>query len=100
MLNETNNFTDPVQSFEEIAETGSTLKDFVSKIFKGDKVIWVVFIILWMISLIEIFSATSTIVYRQQNQWDPILRHAMFLIGGVGGLFYSFTTSLTVFFHY
>ncbi|MDD2247744.1 MULTISPECIES: FtsW/RodA/SpoVE family cell cycle protein [unclassified Proteiniphilum] len=84
MLNETNNFTDPVQSFEEIAETGSTLKDFVSKIFKGDKVIWVVFIILWMISLIEIFSATSTIVYRQQNQWDPILRHAMFLIGGVG----------------
>lgn len=55
-----------------------------TKIFKGDKVIWIVFIILCVISLIEIFSATSTIVYRQQNQWGPILRHAMFLLGGVG----------------
>jgi len=31
-----------------------------------------------------VFSATSTIVYRQQNLWGPILRHATFLIGGVG----------------
>ena len=37
-----------------------------------------------MISLVEIFSATSTIVYRQQNIWGPLLRHAMFLIAGVG----------------
>ena len=65
-------------------ETGSSLGDFGRKIFKGDKVIWSVFIILCVISLVEIFSATSTIVYRQQNQWGPILRHAMFLIGGVG----------------
>lgn len=56
----------------------------IASIFKGDKVIWSVFIILCVISLVEIFSATSTIVYRQQNQWGPILRHAMFLIGGVG----------------
>lgn len=65
-------------------ETGSSFGDFGRKIFKGDKVIWSVFIILCVISLVEIFSATSTIVYRQQNQWGPILRHAMFLIGGVG----------------
>ncbi|MDD2512657.1 MAG: FtsW/RodA/SpoVE family cell cycle protein [Proteiniphilum sp.] len=52
--------------------------------FKGDKVIWAVFIALCVISLVEIFSATSTIVYRQQNIWGPILRHAMFLIAGVG----------------
>ena len=65
-------------------ETGSSLGDLGRKIFKGDKVIWSVFIILCVISLVEIFSATSTIVYRQQNQWGPILRHAMFLIGGVG----------------
>ena len=58
-------------------ETGSSLGDLGRKIFKGDKVIWSVFIILCVISLVEIFSATSTIVYRQQNQWGPILRHAM-----------------------
>ncbi len=57
---------------------------FFSKIFKGDKVIWSVFIALTIISLIEVFSSTSTLVYRQQNHWGPILRHATFLLGGVG----------------
>ncbi len=75
---------EPEKAVEDINESGSILNDFGSKVFKGDKVIWTVFIILCVISLIEIFSATSTIVYRQQNQWAPILRHAMFLIGGVG----------------
>ncbi len=64
--------------------SNSLINDIGSKVFKGDKVIWAVFIILCVISLVEIFSATSTIVYRQQNQWGPILRHTMFLIGGVG----------------
>ena len=64
---------------EPIADPG-----FFSKIFKGDKVIWSVFIALCVISLVEVFSATSTIVYRQQNHWGPILRHATFLLGGIG----------------
>ena len=57
---------------------------FFAKIFKGDKVIWAVFIVLCVVSLVEVFSATSTIVYRQQNHWGPILRHATFLLGGIG----------------
>lgn len=69
---------------EEITDNPKSVKSYLSKIFKGDKVIWSVFIILCIISLVEIFSATSTIVYRQQNQWSPIFRHAIFLIGGVG----------------
>src|SRR5690554_2299028 len=79
------NYTDnPTEPIEEVKTSGSTLVEFGHKIFKGDKVIWSVFIILCIISLIEIFSATSTIVYRQQNQFGPILRHTVFLIGGVG----------------
>lgn len=79
------NYTDnPTEPIEEVKTSGSTLVEFGHKIFKGDKVIWSVFIILCIISLIEIYSATSTIVYRQQNQFGPILRHTMFLIGGVG----------------
>ncbi|MFA7141587.1 MAG: FtsW/RodA/SpoVE family cell cycle protein, partial [Proteiniphilum sp.] len=69
---------------EDLPEQGFSWGDFGRKIFKGDKVIWAVFIALCVISLVEIFSATSTIVYRQQNIWGPILRHAMFLIAGVG----------------
>jgi len=70
---------DNLEMLEDEKDSG-----FIAKLFKGDKVIWTVFIILCVISLIEVFSATSTIVYRQQNQWGPILRHAMFLIGGFG----------------
>lgn len=69
---------------EDIENSKSTFNEIGMKIFKGDKVIWLVFLILCVISLVEIFSATSTIVYKQQNQWGPILRHTVFLIGGVG----------------
>lgn len=73
-----------IHNTEELTPHLTPRNSFLLQIFKGDKVIWAVFIALCIISLIEIFSATSTIVYRQQNQWGPILRHAMFLIGGVG----------------
>ncbi|MGV8962216.1 MAG: FtsW/RodA/SpoVE family cell cycle protein [Candidatus Saccharimonadaceae bacterium] len=78
MKNYNENIPEP-HTLEPIPEDG-----FFSKIFKGDKVIWSVFIILCIVSLVEVFSATSTIVYRQQNHWGPILRHASFLLGGVG----------------
>ncbi|MDR2816297.1 MAG: FtsW/RodA/SpoVE family cell cycle protein [Proteiniphilum sp.] len=90
MLNDNNQMDASDQRYEsgqphdEAVETESSIGDFGRKVFKGDKVIWLVFIILCIISLVEIFSATSTIVYRQQNMWEPILRHATFLIGGVG----------------
>lgn len=57
-----------------------------SKIFKGDKTIWCIFIFLSIISLLEVFSASSTIVYRQHNHWGPIMRHAVFLIIGFGAV--------------
>ena len=81
MENSNNPFLNPDV---ELSEQGFSWGDFGRKIFKGDKVIWSVFIALCVISLVEIFSATSTIVYRQQNIWGPLLRHAMFLIAGVG----------------
>lgn len=84
MEKEINHIIDPMTPEEEIAEPGFAIKDFGKKIFQGDKVIWSVFIVLCVISLVEIFSATSTIVYRQQNMLGPFLRHAFFLIGGVG----------------
>ena len=84
MLDKINNAINPANFQEDLENSKSTLEKFGVKIFKGDKVIWLVFVILCVISLVEIFSATSTIVYKQQNQWGPILRHTMFLIGGVG----------------
>lgn len=56
------------------------------KLFKGDKVVWCIFLALCVISLLAVFSATSTIVYRYQDHWSPILRHAIFLGVGFGGI--------------
>lgn len=85
MKTESNN-SPTYQTSERMPHTSHLTPEsgFFSKIFKGDKIIWSVFIALCIVSLIEVFSATSTIVYRQQNHWGPILRHATFLLGGVG----------------
>lgn len=56
--------------------------DLASKLFKGDRVIWVIFMFLCLISVVEVFSATSTIAYKNANHWAPIVRHATFLLGG------------------
>lgn len=56
--------------------------DLASKLFKGDRVIWVIFMFLCLISAIEVFSATSTIAYKSATHWDPIVRHTTFLLGG------------------
>lgn len=52
-------------------------------LFKGDKIIWVIFIVLCAISWIEVFSATSRQTYETGNYWGPIIKHTGFLVGGV-----------------
>lgn len=56
--------------------------------FKGDKTIWCIFIALCVISILEVFSASSTIVYRQHSHWGPVFRHAIFLMIGFGGVMF------------
>lgn len=56
--------------------------DLASKLFKGDRVIWIIFMFLCLISVVEVFSATSTIAYKNANYWVPIIRHATFLVVG------------------
>lgn len=52
-------------------------------LFKGDKVIWIVFASLCAISWVEVFSATSRQTYTSGNYWSPIIKHTCFLIGGI-----------------
>lgn len=56
--------------------------EFFSRVFRGDKVIWGIFLTLCVISLLAVFSATSTIVYKHSDQWGPILRHTFFILIG------------------
>ena len=55
----------------------------IGNIFKGDKVIWMVFFFLCMISLVEVFSASSGLTYKSQNYIGPIVYHAGTIIFGV-----------------
>ena len=53
-----------------------------SKLFKGDRSIWIIFMFLCLVSLVEVYSATSTLTYRTAYYWTPIVRHASFLLAG------------------
>lgn len=44
--------------------------DLVKNIFKGDKVIWIIFLCLCLISIIEVFSAASTLTYKAEITGD------------------------------
>lgn len=59
-------------------------KGISKRIFKGDKIIWTIFFILCALSIIEVFSASSRKTFETHNYWQPITRHAMFVIAGVG----------------
>lgn len=55
----------------------------LSNIFKGDKVIWMVLFFLCLISIVEVFSASSVLTYKSQNYLGPITFHAFTIITGV-----------------
>ena len=54
------------------------------RIFQGDTVIWVVFFLLCMISLIEVFSAASTLTYKSGDFMAPFFKQLLFLGLGTG----------------
>ena len=55
----------------------------IGNIFKGDKVIWMVFFFLCMISIVEVFSASSNLTYKSHNYIGPIVYHTGTIIFGV-----------------
>ncbi len=59
------------------------LKIISNNLFKGDKVIWMIYFFLCMISLVEIYSASSSLTYTRGNHWDPMIRQAGFLFIGL-----------------
>ena len=54
----------------------------LTSIFQGDRVIWIIYFFLCLISLIEVFSAGSTLAYKSGTFWAPLLKQAAFLAGG------------------
>lgn len=55
----------------------------LGNIFKGDKVIWMVFFFLCLVSIIEVYSASSQLTYKAGSYTAPVLKHIMLLVIGI-----------------
>lgn len=56
----------------------------LSNLFKGDKVIWMVYFFLCIISIVEVFSASSELTYKGGNYLTPIIKHMALIVVGFG----------------
>jgi cell division protein FtsW len=57
-----------------------------TKIFRGDRVIWIVLMLLSLLSLLIVYSSTGALAYRQAagNTWHFLIRQIFFLGAGLG----------------
>lgn len=58
------------------------METLFKKYLKGDPTLWIVFIMLCILSAIEMYSASSTLAYSSGSHTGPMLRHVGFLAGG------------------
>lgn len=58
-------------------------KKTLSNIFKGDKVIWMIFFFLCIISVVEVFSASSGLTYKSGSYFSPLIKHLGILLIGI-----------------
>ncbi len=58
----------------------------IAKIFKGDRVVWMVLMLLSLLSLLIVYSATGALAYRvaSGNTLKYLVRQVGFLSGGIG----------------
>ena len=55
----------------------------LGNIFKGDKVIWMIFFFLCLVSIVEVFSASSFLTFRGGSYWGPLIKHSFFILVGL-----------------
>lgn len=58
-------------------------RDFSGSILRGDRRIWQIYLALFFISTVEIFSATSQLTYKSAYVSDPAFSHIRFLLFGL-----------------
>ena len=63
-------------------------KKSLANIFKGDKVIWMIFFILCLVSIIEVYSASSSLTLKGGYFWSPIIDHVKKILLGLVALIF------------
>ena len=63
---------------------GKFVKDLIGgNLFKGDKGVWMIYFFLCMISLVEVYSASSRLTFDGGHHWGPMVSQAGFLLLGL-----------------
>lgn len=62
------------------------LKELIDRYIKGDKIIWLVVLMLAFLSILTVFSASGTLVYKYQggNIYYYLFKHSVILLVGFG----------------
>jgi len=63
------------------------MNNSLRKIFRGDTLVWAVFIILVVFSVLQVFSAISYLAYQNVAYDSPIKTHIQMLLLGIAALF-------------
>ena len=50
---------------------------------QGDMVVWMILLALCMISIVEVYSASSRMTYNSLNYWDPVIEHTTYILAGL-----------------
>lgn len=56
---------------------------FRGNLFKGDKGVWMIYFFLCMVSLVEVYSASSRLTFDGGHHWDPMLNQMGMLLAGL-----------------
>lgn len=63
---------------------GKIVSDFFKgNLFKGDKGVWMIYFFLCMVSLVEVYSASSRLTFADGHHWAPMASQAGFLLVGL-----------------
>ena len=60
------------------------MSNFLKRNLKGDPVVWMIWFLIILVSVLELFSASSALIGGKGTIARPILRHVMFLTAGFG----------------
>ncbi|MCQ2218540.1 MAG: FtsW/RodA/SpoVE family cell cycle protein [Paludibacteraceae bacterium] len=58
------------------------MKEFLCNTFRGDKILWVIFGLFLALSALEMYSASSSLAYKQSSYFMPVWSHITFLCVG------------------
>ena len=53
----------------------------------ADKTYWILFGALMIVSIIALFSASSSLAFKQDSALEPVMKHILFLALGAGAAF-------------